>query len=169
MNLSFRIFTNSYVKPIIIFAAFSYFLLLFYIFFLARRRRGPTLPWSKRHLNLIPFKNKYAYFISQIDIERPQFREFYFDLFGNILLFVPFAFILYFILHIKDNRKIMIISFVTSISIEITQFVLSIGVADVDDIILNTTGAAVGLFILKKLIKINAAPQSRLFRSGIAK
>jgi glycopeptide antibiotics resistance protein len=59
----------------------------------------------------------------------------------------------------------MIISVATSVFIEITQFVFSIGVADVDDIILNTTGAAIGLLILKMLIKINTTHQ----RSAIGK
>ena len=48
----------------------------------------------------------------------------------------------------------MIISVITSVSIEIIQFILSIGVADIDDVILNVTGAAMGSLILKLLTKV---------------
>jgi len=160
MNLSFRFSTTHVVKTITTFAAIFYFAMLFYIFFLARRRRGPALPWRKRHLNLIPLKNKFAYFISQFNVPNPQLREFYIDFVGNILLFIPFSFFLYFFLHVKDARKIMIISVITSLSIEIIQFALSIGVADIDDVILNTTGAATGLLILRLLAKVTVAKKT---------
>jgi glycopeptide antibiotics resistance protein len=131
-----------------------YFATLFYIFFLARRRRGPTLPWHKRHLNLIPLKDKIEYFTAYPHLTGPQGGQFYIDLFGNIILFVPFAFFLVFIFHIKSLRRIMLIAFLTSISIELIQLIFSIGVADIDDIILNIAGAALGALILKLLLKL---------------
>jgi glycopeptide antibiotics resistance protein len=164
MNLSFRFSTTHFVKTITRFMAIFYFAILFYIFFLARRRRGPALPWRKRHLNLIPLKNKLAYFISQFNVPDPQLREFYIDFFGNILLFIPFVFVLYFFLHVKDTRKIMIISVLTSVTIEIMQFILSIGVADIDDVILNTAGAAIGSLILRLLTKVIFARKTAQFR-----
>ena len=154
MNLSFRLFTTSLVKTITRFAAIFYFALLFYIFFLARRRRGPTLPWGKRHRNLIPLKDKFDYFVSQSNVPHPQLREFYIDFFGNIVLFIPFAFCFYFFFRVKEPRKNILISVIISISIECIQFILSIGVADIDDVILNTTGATIGVFLLKLLIKV---------------
>ena len=154
MNLASQIFKNHQLKTIITFSAIFYFVLLFYIFFLARRRRGPTLPWRKRHLNLIPLKNKFDYFVSQCNTPDPQLREFYIDFFGNILLFIPFAFFFYFFFRIKEPRKSILISVIISVSIEFIQFILSIGVADIDDVILNTTGATIGMLLLKLLTKV---------------
>lgn len=153
-NLSSRFFTSPPVKAIITFAAIFYFALLFYIFFLARRRRGPTLPWGKRHINLIPLKDKFDYFISQSNVPDPQLREFYIDFFGNILLFIPFAFCFYFFFRIKEPRRSILISVIISVSIEFIQFILSIGVADIDDVILNATGATIGMLLLKLLTKV---------------
>jgi glycopeptide antibiotics resistance protein len=154
MNLPSRFFTSAPVKAIITFAAIFYFVLLFYIFFLARRRRGPALPWGERYLNLIPLKEKYDYFVHEPGTPHLQPREFYIDLFGNILLFIPFAFCFYFFFKIKEARKNILISIIISVSIELTQFLLSIGVADIDDVILNTIGATIGVFLLKLLIKV---------------
>ena len=50
----------------------------------------------------------------------------------------------------------MVISAFCSISIECLQFVFKAGVADVDDIILNTAGAVVGVSLMKLLIKLGA-------------
>jgi glycopeptide antibiotics resistance protein len=154
MSLSTRIFTSPPLKTIIAFAAIFYFALLFYIFFLARRRRGPTLPWRKRHLNLIPLKNKFDHFVSQYNTPDPQLREFYIDFFGNILLFIPFAFFFYFFFRIKEPRKSILISVIISVSIEFIQFILSIGVADIDDVIFNAAGATIGMLILKLLTNV---------------
>lgn len=154
MNLSSRLFMSRPLKTIITGGAIFYFTLLFYIFFLARRRRGPTLPWDKRHLNLIPLKDKFDYFVSQYNLPDPQLREFYIDLFGNILLFIPFAFCFYFFFRIKEPRKSILIAVIVSVSIEAIQFILSIGVADIDDVILNTTGASIGVLILKLLTEV---------------
>jgi glycopeptide antibiotics resistance protein len=153
MNLPTLIFKRSPLKTLIKFAAVFYFILLFYIFFLARRRRGPTLPWRKRHLNLIPLKNKFDYFVSQYNTPDPKLRELYLDFFGNILLFIPFAFCFYFLFRIKEPRKSILISVIISVSIEFIQFILSIGVADIDDVIFNAAGATIGMLILKLMTK----------------
>lgn len=135
-----------------------YFSLLFYIFFLARRRRVSTLPRYKGRINLVPLKSKIEYLTTHSHLTSPQSREFYTDLLGNIILFIPFAFFLVFVFHIKTLRRILFIALITSVSIEVIQFLLSIGVADIDDIILNMTGATIGAGTLKLLFKLKAFP-----------
>jgi glycopeptide antibiotics resistance protein len=168
MKLSFRFTTASFLKTIITFAAIVYFLLLFYIFFLARRRRGPTLPWRKRYLNLVPLKNKVDYFY-QFNVSSPQRREFYLDLFGNIVLFIPFAFFLCLIFRLYEPRKCILISMITSISVELIQLLLSIGVADIDDVILNTTGAVIGVLIFRLLTRFDLFKDLSLAYRGITR
>jgi glycopeptide antibiotics resistance protein len=128
--------------------SFVYFALLFYIFFLARRRPHPSLEPTIRPLQLTPFYNKYRSLRYHLFSTPKEQWNFYTDLFGNILLFIPLAFILFFVFDIKRGKKIILISFVISICVEVTQFILGIGVADIDDVILNTTGACIGTLII---------------------
>jgi glycopeptide antibiotics resistance protein len=136
------------LKTIIKLAGIFYFATLFYIFFLARRRRGPRLPWHQRPVNLIPLRHKIEYIASYGYSTGPEKGGFYIDLFGNIILFIPFAFFLMFLFNIISLRKIVLISLLTSISVEVAQFIFSVGVADIDDVILNTLGGILGLIFL---------------------
>jgi glycopeptide antibiotics resistance protein len=130
-----------------------YTVLLFYIFFLARRRPHATLFKHKEGINLIPLKSKWIDFVTYQSLA-PFFKwNFITDIFGNILLFIPIPFFLHFIFNIKNPRTIILIAFITSTCVEITQFILSVGIADVDDIILNTTGAGLGIAFLILLQK----------------
>ena len=118
---------------------------LVYIFFFARRR---WIPFPKRSFHLIPFRDKLLYLQSYASHSSPENLEFYKDLIGNILLFIPFPFLLFYVLGIKHYRTLLLIAVVTSFFIEIIQFLFNIGVADIDDVILNTTGASIGLLII---------------------
>jgi glycopeptide antibiotics resistance protein len=118
---------------------------LVYIFFFARRR---WVPFSKRSIHIIPFRDKMQYLQTYSTHTRPENIEFYKDLIGNILLFVPFPFLLCYVLAIKSFRKLLLITVTTSFAVEMIQFVFNIGVADIDDLLLNTTGAAIGLLLL---------------------
>lgn len=75
----------------------------------------------------------------------------YIDFFGNIILFVPFAFILSVVFNVKSKLKIVLLAFLAGLSVELIQYTLAIGVGDIDDIILNTTGAFLGVLLLKYL------------------
>lgn len=75
---------------------------------------------------------------------------------GNIAWFLPFGFLLPIILH-KESFKIVIISgFLFSFNIETVQYFFRVGVAEIDDLILNTAGVAIGYcfykFIFKKIL-----------------
>ena len=75
---------------------------------------------------------------------------------GNIAWFIPFGFILPMI--IKRNHFLIIIlsGFLFSLVIETSQFVFYKGVAELDDLILNTSGVAIGylLFMRARFFKI---------------
>jgi|GEM_PF-5960464 len=53
---------------------------------------SPTFFIYTRHINLIPFSDKYWYFIHQRDLPVNVVAKFYKDVIGNILLFVPLPF-----------------------------------------------------------------------------
>jgi len=77
---------------------------------------------------------------------------------GNIAVFIPFGIIMPLILSKrKRNNPIITIAIgaiLLSLSIELIQYIMSVGVFDVDDLILNTIGALIGYytyFFVKKM------------------
>ena len=68
---------------------------------------------------------------------------------SNILFFIPFGFLLP---GKKDWKQVLLISFAVSFSIELSQFVFAVGLAETDDVVANVVGGVVG-FRLYRLIK----------------
>ncbi len=78
------------------------------------------------------------------------------NMFGNVFAFAPFGFILP-IISAKNRRflNVLLLSLELTLTIEILQFLLKVGIFDVDDIFLNTLGGVIGyLFfaICRKLV-----------------
>ena len=138
---------------------------LTYIFFFTSRR---WTPFSKRSIHLVPFREKTEYFQSCAIHTRPENIEFYKDFIGNILVFVPFPFLLCYVLAIKSYRKLLLISVATSLAIEMIQYICNIGVADIDDLLLNSIGASIGLLMLHivSLKNNNTIPTLRGMQRG---
>ncbi|MGF6354094.1 glycopeptide antibiotics resistance protein [Paenibacillus sp. 4624] len=63
---------------------------------------------------------------------------------GNILIFVPLGFLLALLFNRNSFFKIMLTSLFIIIIIEFTQFVTNLGIADIDDVILNMFGSFLG-------------------------
>jgi len=77
------------------------------------------------------------------------------NLLGNLIGFVPLGLLLPLILPwFRNGFKILFAGFLISLGYETVQLLTGLGVFDVDDLILNTTGAFVG-FILFYLIKLS--------------
>lgn len=67
------------------------------------------------------------------------------NIFGNVLGFIPFGLILPVISEKMQNGFLIILSgFALSLCVEVIQLVTRVGCFDVDDLILNTIGAAAG-------------------------
>lgn len=127
-----------------------YFLLLIYLVFFARRRQ--ELIWQPELLNLIPFRNTIQAWHTVHD---QGWLNFLSNLFGNILLFLPLPF---FSVHLfKVSNKILIIGagVFMSMLIEFLQYYCRIGIPDIDDVLLNTTGVIAGV-LLWHLTSINS-------------
>lgn len=71
--------------------------------------------------------------------------DFYLNIYGNILLFVPLPVILMILFKVRNRWLVFALCVLASACIEGVQYVLKIGVADSDDVILNTCGAALGI------------------------
>lgn len=135
----------------------TYSSLLVYIVFFARRRRG--LIWHEEFVNLTPVVNSIRSYQS-IPVEG--LWDFYSNLFGNILLFVPLPFILIILFRISSRLKLVLIGMGLSLAIECTQYFLRIGIPDIDDVLLNTTGVVVGIVAWMLLFKIKFVRRNRL-------
>lgn len=120
-----------------------------------------VVSWSTN--NFIPFKEIFRYKIGS--------RLFIKNVIGNIMLFLPYGF---FASHYLKSNKIKIITILTiiaSITIEVVQ--MSIGrVFDVDDILLNTLGGALGAYVYilfqRMSIKIPKIFKSEIFLNIIS-
>lgn len=97
-------------------------------------------------MNLIPFKEIFRYDYGS-DL-------FFRQVVGNILLFVPFGFFVSYYTRIKKIGTMFLMSVISSLVIEVVQYFIGRSF-DIDDIILNVTGAIIGfgLFVLLDAIK----------------
>ena len=115
----------------------TYFIVLFYLVFFVNRRK-----YNYSHnLNIVPIRNTMVGFRHISDLG---YFNFYSNLLGNILLFMPLPVIAISVFKINRFFNIMLLCFSLSFSIELMQYVFRVGVADIDDIILNTLGAFIG-------------------------
>jgi glycopeptide antibiotics resistance protein len=94
--------------------------------------------------NFIPFKTIIDYVFYE-ENQNIAIR----NILGNIIIFVPFGFLLPLIVTRKFKIfSIVTLSFLLSLVLELVQFFSGIGSFDVDDLILNTFGALLGFRIL---------------------
>ena len=62
----------------------------------------------------------------------------------NILLFVPFGAILY---RLRKQAKVLLVALAVSVSIEAIQYLMGIGLCEIDDVVSNCLGASLGVLI----------------------
>ncbi len=72
---------------------------------------------------------------------------FYYNLFGNIVWFVPFGALLPAVSKRCGFWMTALLGLCCSFSIEVMQFIFATGISDVDDLIFNTAGAILGYLI----------------------
>ena len=114
-----------------------------------------TLLFMKRHsfrsYNFIPFHSIMDYLFNDNIIV----RSFAFsNLIGNVILFVPLGGYITLFNSDKGLRKNLLWVFIFSVSAEIIQYALMVGVADVDDVILNCLGGFIGIIVYRFLLVI---------------
>lgn len=124
----------------------SWFLFVVYVvcmvYFLFFSEQFGRIPSEESRANLEPLKEikrfiKYSEQLGGI--------SFFINLFGNVLCFMPFGFVIP-ILSVRQRRlwKVTLLSFLCSLVVEVTQYVTKLGVFDVDDLLLNTIGGFLG-------------------------
>jgi len=118
-----------------------YLIVLVYLLFFAEGY-GRTASSEMRY-NFIPFHEIKRY-LTHIDRIGPWLV--FINVFGNILIFLPFGYLVSFFWRKKNfiAVKAFFLTMFFSCAIECTQLVTRVGSCDVDDVILNTTGGFIG-------------------------
>lgn len=139
-------------KKIIKFMAFLYLAALFYITLMMSDRYGTM--FDQNNINLVPLSRKWYYFSHFSTLYDNEKFFIIREIIGNVLLFMPFSWALHIVLN-KDFKKTAItgISILSVFMVESIQYFFHIGTFDVDDLILNISGALVGIFIFDALKK----------------
>lgn len=75
----------------------------------------------------------------------------------NILLFVPFGYLLPSLFPRLRWWQVILLGFACSLCIELLQLITKLGYADVDDLINNTLGAAIGFLCYKLILEKHAS------------
>lgn len=111
------------------------FLYIFTLTFLILFKLSLDIPSlvTTRSINLIPF-----YYDKETTFHLKEIIE-------NILIFIPLGLLL----KMKDlsYKKIFLLGFILSFTYEFLQYIFSIGVSDITDIITNTIGAILGSLV----------------------
>lgn len=95
-----------------------------------------------RRVKWIPFDSTLQY------ITQKNIYTFFYNVIGNIILFIPMGIFLKLYKFINKSY-IVLISLFVSFSIELIQLTLCARIFDIDDIIYNVIGANVGYYLLK--------------------
>ncbi len=143
---------NKIIQSVLLYAVLAFYIILF-LSIVVFKYVSPLELFNGnriifRGMNLLPFRTIKGYLTGTFYVSQSVVLK---NVLGNIVLFVPLG--IYLQLFKKDKKILPSIFWVFGIStsVEIIQFVLAIGSADVDDILLNCTGGIIGILFYKIL------------------
>lgn len=130
-----------------------YILALVYFLFLSEGYGRRDMQDQDYHYNLVLFREIRRFWIYR---NKVGFLAAFLNISGNVIGFLPFGFILP-IMHrnMKNFWLVTLLGFTLSMFVETLQLVFKVGCFDVDDLLLNTIGAALGyiIFIICNMIR----------------
>lgn len=134
---------NIFIKGMYRFIFLVYLFLLVITVFLGR----PEF----RNVNLIPFQT-----IKENILVNDGIRMHLIDIsvWGNVLMFIPAGIYIMLFSYSHSKRKAFYKVLACTIIIEVIQYIFAIGATDIDDVILNGLGGAIGIAIYALFLKI---------------
>ncbi len=119
-----------------------------------------------RSCNLIPFKTilsfiRGGFFSSSFAVS---------NILGNIVLFIPLGVYIRAIRRQGGFKKSLLAVIITVAAVEIIQFVFGLGACDIDDVLLNSIGGALGIaayMLLIKLLKTEARAKTAVAAASV--
>lgn len=120
-----------------------YIIFVFY-FLLISEVYGRTSEMQEYHYNLVLFQE-----IKRFWNYREQLGAFatVTNLFGNVLIFLPFGFFMPMASKYRSFLSTSFYSLALSLIVEISQLFMKVGCFDVDDLLLNTIGGMLGYIV----------------------
>lgn len=113
----------------------------------------PGIPYweqAAEHLNLVPFRTLRLYAGLLGSGVRSYIRMAVINLGGNIIMFIPLGFLLPRVFpHLSSLPRVLLATAAIITAVEIIQLFTLVGSCDVDDLILNVIGSAMGYGIHK--------------------
>lgn len=144
-----------------------YLIIVFWLLFFQVGSTVRASYFDSRKVHLVPFESSFNSIKLAItnNFAPPHKTHYRYvtirNLIGNILLFLPWGFLAPLLFpHFRKFRTILIFTACCSVAIEIMQFVFVVGVADIDDVLLNLVGTTIGFYIhicLNKYGKTNSS------------
>lgn len=136
------------VKYFIQVLAIFYFVALLYVVFLLPRRFGNNN--YRQFINKDLFHEKINFLIYSKVHDVHLEKVLLIDILGNLILLMPFALAIQVISNriYKTNHLITGVVLL-SFAIELLQYILNMGVADIDDWFLNSLGGVIGVIAVK--------------------
>ena len=125
----------------------------------------PASSYYKKHhsnstytgYNLVPFRTIKLFLSDSVSASSA-----FFNLAGNILLFVPFGLLLPIVFRsVASFGRTLLATIVLSVGFEVYQRTAQIGKADIDDVILNTLGGVIGYALYSVLKRTSSAATQR--------
>lgn len=133
------------IRNILALAFIGYMILLIYFLFFSEEY-GRTTHFLDYQYNFTPFReiSRYMKYRDVVGM-----NAFLINIVGNVVVFMPFGF---FVPGLEKRKsgpffeffKITVLGFFFSMAVETVQLVTKVGCFDVDDLILNTLGVALG-------------------------
>lgn len=134
----------------------AYCLIMLWLLF-AREEAPVGIPYVQQlrtRFNPVPFRTLGLQLRLLTDVDRPWLiRHSIVNLVGNTLLFIPLGFFLP-KLHerLSSFPRVLLSTAAIITAVEVTQMLTLLGRCDVDDLILNVLGAAIGYGIYKRFL-----------------
>ncbi|MCM3628599.1 VanZ family protein [Paenibacillus glycanilyticus] len=111
--------------------------------------RGDYYRWNKYNYNIIPFHTIKSLIYNRDAYNTDAWVK---NLFGNIVLFIPLGvFIPVLNRRMLHPVRCLTVIILLLLLVELIQLVTRVGSFDIDDIILNTSGAIIGLAFMTSL------------------
>ena len=119
--------------------------LLVYFLFLSEEYGRTSFDQRIYRYNLTPFQEIKRFWIYR---HRVGFWVAFLNLAGNVIGFLPFGFFLPILSRqLRNGALVTMLGFGLSLLVESIQLIFKVGCFDVDDLILNTLGAAIGYML----------------------
>lgn len=142
--------TNKSPKIFICISTFVFIIYLSCLIYLTLFAEEYGRGFVQRGINIAPLKTVMLYLTSPYNNTNNTIM----NIAGNIVAFMPMGFLLPISTRFKNFTKVIIIVLIATICIETLQYIIGAGVADIDDVILNTLGGVMGYIIYKIFVRL---------------